>query len=229
MQKQWLAFTLSPYFCVSQRARRLGKITGCGAKAFPLNLTQLLKLQEQQQHKKIKHPFLLSVASYDFPLSNSADFVCLQWLVGNVVQRDDALYARMKQREIDAYDSMWDPIFVDDAALGLGEQRNKVLEVLKVKTNNVINLNQSRSEENAVVFVHFFDFYRFLRQLWSSLPPLCFSLSWFALHAFSWQTWLSSLISAGINFNLNLGCISKLLGKMTNMAKTKQKQNNKHQ
>lgn len=78
--------------------------------------------------------------------------------MGNVVQRDDALYARMKQREIDAYDSMWDPIFVDDAALGLGEQRNKVLEVLKVKTNNVINLNQSRSEENAVVFVHFFDF-----------------------------------------------------------------------
>lgn len=85
--------------------------------------------------------------------------------MGNVVQRDDALYARMKQREIDAYDSMWDPIFVDDAALGLGEQRNKVLEVLKVKTNNVINLNQSRSEENAVVVVHFFDFYRFLRQL----------------------------------------------------------------
>lgn len=84
--------------------------------------------------------------------------------MGNVVQRDDALYARMKQREIDAYDSMWDPIFVDDAALGLGEQRNKVLEVLKVKTNNVINLNQSRSEENAVVSVHFFDFYRFLRQ-----------------------------------------------------------------
>ncbi|XP_017279652.1 gamma-aminobutyric acid receptor subunit beta-2a isoform X1 [Kryptolebias marmoratus] len=61
-----------------------------------------------------------------FPLSNSADFVCLQWLVGNVVQRDDALYARMKQREIDAYDSMWDPIFVDDAALGLGDQRNKM-------------------------------------------------------------------------------------------------------
>lgn len=75
--------------------------------------------------------------------------------MGNVVQRDDALYARMKQREIDAYDSMWDPIFVDDAALGLGEQRNKVLEVLKVKTNNVINLNQSRSEENAVVFCAF--------------------------------------------------------------------------
>lgn len=85
--------------------------------------------------------------------------------MGNVGQRDDALYARMKQREIDAYDSMWDPIFVDDAALGLGEQRNKVLEVLKVKTNNVINLSQPRSEENALVFVHFFDFYRFLRQL----------------------------------------------------------------
>ena len=68
------------------------------------------------------------------PPSNSDDFVCLQWLVGNVVQRDDTLYARMKQREIDAYDSMWDPIFVDDGALGLGEQRNKVLTVLKVKT-----------------------------------------------------------------------------------------------
>lgn len=107
-----------------------------------------------------------------FPRSNSADFVCLQWLVGNVVQRDDALYARMKQREIDAYDSMWDPIFVDDAALGLGDQRHKVLEVLKIKTNNVISLNQSRSEENALVFVHFFKFYGFLRQ--PSLPPLCF-------------------------------------------------------
>ena len=68
------------------------------------------------------------------PPSNSADFVCLQWMMGNVVQRDDDLYARMKQREIDAYDSLWDPIFVDDAALGVVEQRTKVLEVLKVKT-----------------------------------------------------------------------------------------------
>uniref|UniRef100_W5MXM5 Gamma-aminobutyric acid type A receptor subunit beta2a n=1 Tax=Lepisosteus oculatus TaxID=7918 RepID=W5MXM5_LEPOC len=48
------------------------------------------------------------------------------WLVGNVVQRDDALYARMKQREIDAHDSMWEPIFVEDAAIGLGEQKNKM-------------------------------------------------------------------------------------------------------
>nr|XP_015204928.1 PREDICTED: gamma-aminobutyric acid receptor subunit beta-2 [Lepisosteus oculatus] len=54
------------------------------------------------------------------------NFVCLQWLVGNVVQRDDALYARMKQREIDAHDSMWEPIFVEDAAIGLGEQKNKM-------------------------------------------------------------------------------------------------------
>lgn len=138
------------------------KITGCGAQAFPWNSIQLLKLAgttATQIRKKInKTPFPSECGKLRFPRSNSADFVCLQWLVGNVVQRDDALYARMKQREIDAYDSMWDPIFVDDAALGLGEQRNKVLEVLKVKTNNVINLNQSRSEENAVVFVHFFDF-----------------------------------------------------------------------
>lgn len=49
-------------------------------------------------------------------------------MVGNVVQRDDALYARMKQREIDAHDSMWEPIFVEDAAMGLGEQKNKVLD-----------------------------------------------------------------------------------------------------
>ncbi|CAB1352982.1 unnamed protein product, partial [Coregonus sp. 'balchen'] len=48
------------------------------------------------------------------------------WLVGNVVQRDDTLYARMKQRDIDAHDSMWEPIFVDDAAMGLGEQKNKM-------------------------------------------------------------------------------------------------------
>lgn len=153
MQKQWLDFTLSPYFCVSERTRYRGKITGCGAKAFPLNFIQLLKTAGKNQT-----PFPSECCKLRFPPSNSADFVCLQWLVGNVVQRDDALYARMKQREIDAYDSMWDPIFVDDAALGLGEQRNKVLEVLKVKTNYVINLNQSRSEENAVVFVHFFDF-----------------------------------------------------------------------
>lgn len=68
---------------------------------------------------------LLSAAD----LCNSADFVCLQWLVGSVVQRDDALYARMKQREIDGYDSMWDPIFAEDAALGLGDQRLKVLNI----------------------------------------------------------------------------------------------------
>lgn len=92
----------------------------------------------KETHTSVKTPFPSECGKLRFPPSNSADFVCLQWLVGNVVQRDDALYARMKQREIDAYDSMWDPIFVDDAALGLGEQRNKVLEVLKVKTNNVI-------------------------------------------------------------------------------------------
>ncbi|XP_016103139.1 gamma-aminobutyric acid receptor subunit beta-2-like [Sinocyclocheilus grahami] len=49
-----------------------------------------------------------------------------KWLVGNVVQRDDTLYARMKQRDIDSmHDSMWEPIFVDDAALGLGDSKNK--------------------------------------------------------------------------------------------------------
>ena len=57
-------------------------------------------------------------------------------MVGNVVQRDDALYARMKQREIDVYDSMWDPIFAEDAALGLGEQRLKVLERKKRMIKN---------------------------------------------------------------------------------------------
>lgn len=50
-----------------------------------------------------------------------------QWMVGNVVQREDALYARMKQRDIDAHDSMWEPIFVDDAALGLSDSKTKVL------------------------------------------------------------------------------------------------------
>ncbi|XP_016374622.1 gamma-aminobutyric acid receptor subunit beta-2-like [Sinocyclocheilus rhinocerous] len=50
-----------------------------------------------------------------------------KWLVGNVVQRDDTLYARMKQRDIDSmHDSMWEPIFVDDAALGLGDSKNKM-------------------------------------------------------------------------------------------------------
>ncbi|KAL4593527.1 hypothetical protein GN956_G26559 [Arapaima gigas] len=32
----------------------------------------------------------------------------------------------MKQRDIDAHDSMWEPIFVEDAAIGLGEQKNKM-------------------------------------------------------------------------------------------------------
>lgn len=58
--------------------------------------------------------------------SNHGDSVCLQWLVGNVVGRDDTLYARMKQRDLDGHDSMWEPIFVDDAAIGLGDQKNKV-------------------------------------------------------------------------------------------------------
>lgn len=53
--------------------------------------------------------------------------MCLQWLVGNVVGRDDTLYARMKQRDMDGHESLWEPIFVDDAAIGL-DQKNKVSE-----------------------------------------------------------------------------------------------------
>ncbi|XP_062868316.1 gamma-aminobutyric acid receptor subunit beta-2 isoform X1 [Trichomycterus rosablanca] len=49
-----------------------------------------------------------------------------KWLMGNVVQRNDALYARMKQRDGDARDAMWEPIFVDDAAIGLGDTKNKM-------------------------------------------------------------------------------------------------------
>ncbi|XP_041657536.1 gamma-aminobutyric acid receptor subunit beta-2 [Cheilinus undulatus] len=49
-----------------------------------------------------------------------------KWLVGNVVGRDDTLYARMKQRDLDGHDSIWEPIFVDDTALGLGVQKNKM-------------------------------------------------------------------------------------------------------
>ncbi|XP_017276921.1 gamma-aminobutyric acid receptor subunit beta-2 [Kryptolebias marmoratus] len=49
-----------------------------------------------------------------------------KWLVGNVVGRDDTLYARMKQRELAGHDSMWEPIFMDDAAIGLGDQKNKM-------------------------------------------------------------------------------------------------------
>lgn len=141
-------------FVSPQRAKK--KNPDCESRAFSLSFIQhTLETTALRQIQQIKHSFLLSVASCDVPLSNSADFVCLQWLVGNVVQRDDALYARMKQREIDAYDSMWDPIFVDDAALGLGDQRNKVLEVLLVKKQTIISLNQSRSEEN----VHFFNLF----------------------------------------------------------------------
>uniref|UniRef100_A0A669EXU1 Gamma-aminobutyric acid type A receptor subunit beta2 n=1 Tax=Oreochromis niloticus TaxID=8128 RepID=A0A669EXU1_ORENI len=49
-----------------------------------------------------------------------------KWLVGNVVGRDDTLYARMKQRDMDGHESLWEPIFVDDAAIGLGDQKNKM-------------------------------------------------------------------------------------------------------
>uniref|UniRef100_A0A8D3EEH8 Gamma-aminobutyric acid type A receptor subunit beta2 n=1 Tax=Scophthalmus maximus TaxID=52904 RepID=A0A8D3EEH8_SCOMX len=49
-----------------------------------------------------------------------------RWLVGSVVGRDDTLYARMKQRDLEGHDSMWEPIFVDDAAIGLGDQKNKM-------------------------------------------------------------------------------------------------------
>ncbi|KAG7515572.1 gamma-aminobutyric acid receptor subunit beta-2 [Solea senegalensis] len=49
-----------------------------------------------------------------------------KWLVGNVVGRDDTLYARMTQRDLDGHDSMWEPIFVDDAAIGLGDQKNRM-------------------------------------------------------------------------------------------------------
>lgn len=55
--------------------------------------------------------------------------VRLQWLVGNVVGRDDTLYARMKQRDLDGHETMWEPIFVDDAAIGLSDQKNKVLQM----------------------------------------------------------------------------------------------------
>lgn len=51
--------------------------------------------------------------------------------MGNVVGRDDTLYARMKQRDLDGHETMWEPIFVDDAAIGLGDQKNKVLQMSK--------------------------------------------------------------------------------------------------
>lgn len=135
MQTRRTACAFSSCFCFSNRMAPWERKRGF------FNFIQLLKLagttatwEKKQKQTPNQTPFPSECGKLRFPLSNSADFVCLQWLVGNVVQRDDALYARMKQREIDAYDSMWDPLFVDDAALGLGEQRNKVLEVLKVKT-----------------------------------------------------------------------------------------------
>jgi len=48
-------------------------------------------------------------------------------MVGSVVGRDDTLYSRMKQRDLDGRDPMWEPIFMDDPALGLGDPKNKVL------------------------------------------------------------------------------------------------------
>lgn len=79
-------------------------------------------------------PLLFSCSSYH------GDSVCLQWLVGNVVGRDDTLYARMKQRDMDGHDTMWEPIFVDDAAIGLGDQKNKVQQKSSFKKVDIANV-----------------------------------------------------------------------------------------
>lgn len=84
------------------------------------------------------------------------------------------------------------------------------------------NLNQHQIRGKCCsFFVHFFNFNRLWKQLWPSLPPLCFfSLSWFALHAFSWQTWLSSLISSRHELDHISRCASKFDGEnKTNMAR----------
>lgn len=74
----------------------------------------------------------------------------LQWLVGNVVGRDDTLYARMKQRDMDGHESLWEPIFVDDAAIGLGDQKNKVSEndVQVISNEFCANVNANVSKIN---------------------------------------------------------------------------------
>lgn len=64
--------------------------------------------------------------------------------MGNVVGRDDALYSRMKQRDLDGHDTMWEPIFMDDAAIGLGDQKNKVAQQPRnFKTQPVISTHLS--------------------------------------------------------------------------------------
>lgn len=75
--------------------------------------------------------------------------MCLQWLVGNVVGRDDMLYARMKQRDMDGHESLWEPIFVDDAAIGL-DQKNKVSEndVQVISNEFCANVNANVSKIN---------------------------------------------------------------------------------
>ncbi|XP_056587188.1 gamma-aminobutyric acid receptor subunit beta-2 isoform X2 [Triplophysa dalaica] len=69
-----------------------------------------------------------------------------KWLVGNVVQREDALYARMKQRDIDAHDSMWEPIFLDDAALGLGDSKTKMDPHENILLSPLENKNEMGAE-----------------------------------------------------------------------------------
>ncbi|XP_073335622.1 gamma-aminobutyric acid receptor subunit beta-2 isoform X1 [Pagrus major] len=71
-----------------------------------------------------------------------------KWLVGNVVGRDDTLYARMKQRDLDGHDSMWEPIFVDDAAIGLSDQKNKLHDI---NTLEKLFLGQMDSHENILL------------------------------------------------------------------------------
>lgn len=58
-----------------------------------------------------------------------------------MVGRDDTLYARMKQRDLAGHDSMWEPIFMDDAAIGLGDQKNKVLQNLFLYIHSIHNID----------------------------------------------------------------------------------------
>lgn len=110
-------------------------------------------------------------------------FLFFQWLVGNIVQRDDALFPRMKQRDLGGHDTMWEPIFMDDAAIGLGEQKNKVPKCLSCWrtftycTQRTLQLNIHKVWRSGVVqavkCVCSPQSSSFTYSLFSSFHPLC--------------------------------------------------------
>lgn len=71
-----------------------------------------------------------------------------------MVGRDDTLYARMKQRDLDGHESMWEPIFVDDTAIGLGDQKNRVRKTMSQVLYRAVHWCSSYKYHVLILTVH---------------------------------------------------------------------------